>query len=330
MDKAPGLKIIILIFIIFIISISIYFLWYFKIEKLTTQQLNSIQNTLLQKNIELTWEKIYKSGFPYRVEKKINNINIKFQNTNITTKNLKIIYQPWDIKHIIFQIANEIKILNNNNKKNITIANSNIIASLIIDKFLEKRISITSNNITFLVNQKAYDFGKSEIYFKTDNTANLKYAILIDKLSWPPVFINNNTINKLSINGEIIKYKNIDINNYYKWFSNEGGIRIETFKINIDEAEITGNAFISLDKNLDIQSSASLNSNKLNNIFILLEKNNVISANTLKTANFIIKALEMSSEALNKKVNYSISIQNGYLNLMGIKLLTVPNLKNYL
>jgi hypothetical protein len=328
MDKAPGLKIIILIFIIFIISISIYFLWYSKIEKLTTQQLNSIQNTLLQKNIELTWEKIYKSGFPYRVEKKINNINIKFQNTNITTKNLKIIYQPWDIKHIIFQIPNEIKILNNN-KNNITIANSNILASLIIDKFFKKRISITSNNITFLVNKKVYDFGKSEIYFKTDNTANLKYAILIDKLSWPPVFINNNTINKLSINGEIIKYKNIDINNYYKWFSNEGGIRIETFKINIDEAEITGNAFISLDKNLDIQSSASLNSNKLNNIFILLEKNNVISTNILKTADLIIKAIEMSSEALNKKANYSISIQNGYLNLMGIKLLTVPNLKNY-
>ncbi len=326
MDKAPGLKIIILIFIIFIISISIYFLWYSKIEKLTTQQLNSIQNTLLQKNIELTWEKIYKSGFPYRVEKKINNINIKFQNTNITTKNLKIIYQPWDIKHIIFQIPNEIKILNNNN---ITIANSNILASLIIDKFFKKRISITSNNITFLLNKKVYDFGKSEIYFKTDNTANLKYAILIDKLSWPPVFINNNTINKLSINGEIIKYKNIDINNYYKWFSNEGGIRIETFKINIDEAEITGNAFISLDKNLDIQSSASLNSNKLNNIFILLEKNNVISTNILKTADLIIKAIEMSSEALNKKANYSISIQNGYLNLMGIKLLTVPNLKNY-
>jgi hypothetical protein len=326
MDKAPGLKIIILIFIIFIISISIYFLWYSKIEKLTTQQLNSIQNTLLQKNIELTWEKIYKSGFPYRVEKKINNINIKFQNTNITTKNLKIIYQPWDIKHIIFQIPNEIKILNNNN---ITIANSNILASLIIDKFFKKRISITSNNITFLVNKKVYDFGKSEIYFKTDNTANLKYAILIDKLSWPPVFINNNTINKLSINGEIIKYKNIDINNYYKWFSNEGGIRIETFKINIDEAEITGNAFISLDKNLDIQSSASLNSNKLNNIFILLEKNNVISTNILKTADLIIKAIEMSSKALNKKANYSISIQNGYLNLMGIKLLTVPNLKNY-
>ena len=328
MDKAPGLKIIILIFIIFIISISIYFLWYSKIEKLTTQQLNSIQNTLLQKNIELTWEKIYKSGFPYRVEKNINNINIKFQNTNITTKNLKIIYQPWDIKHIIFQIPNEIKILNNN-KNNITIANSNILASLIIDKFFKKRISITSSNITFLLNKIAYDFGKSEIYFKTDNIANLKYAILIDKLSWPPVFINNNTINKLSINGEIIKYKNIDINNYYKWFSNEGGIRIETFKININEAEITGNAFISLDKNLDIQSSASLNSNKLNNIFILLEKNNVISTNILKTVDFIIKATEMSSEVLNKKANYSISIQNGYLNLMGIKLLIVPNLKNY-
>ena len=328
MDKAPGLKIIILIFIIFIVSISIYFLWYFKIEKLTTQQLNSIQNILLQKNIEFTWEKIYKSGFPYRIEKKIKNINIKFQNTNITTKNLKIIYQPWDIKHIIFQIPNEIKILNNN-KNNITIANSNILASLIIDKFFKKRISITSNNITFLLNKKAYDFGKSEIYFKTDDIDNLKYAILIDKLSWPPVFINNNTINKLSINGEIIKYKNIDINNYYKWFSNEGGIRIETFKININEAEITGNAFISLDKNLDIQSSASLNSNKLNNIFILLEKNNVISTNILKTVDFIIKATEMSSEVLNKKANYSISIQNGYLNLMGIKLLIVPNLKNY-
>ena len=56
MHKAPGFKIIILIFFIFILSIILYSVWYFQIEKITTHELKSIQKSLLNKNIELTWE----------------------------------------------------------------------------------------------------------------------------------------------------------------------------------------------------------------------------------------------------------------------------------
>tara|TARA_B110000238_G_scaffold200264_1_gene249778 strand:- start:1674 stop:2660 length:987 start_codon:yes stop_codon:yes gene_type:complete len=328
MNKAPGLNIIILIFFIFIFSIIFYTLWYFQTDKITSQHLESIQNKLLNKNIELTWDETTKSGFPYRIEIGLKNINLKFNNTKLSTEKLKIIYQPWNKKHIIFLFPNDIKILNENKK--ITIHNSKVLASLTIDKFENKIISIVSDKIRFNFKNKIYYFKKIESHLQTNETDDLKFAILIDKSSLPPIFIKENIINKLYINGEAIKYKNFDINNYLKWFSKEGGIQIESFKLDFNETNITGNAFISLDKNFDIQNTLSIYSNKLNNIFSLLEKNNYISKNNSEKANLIINAIEVASKLSNKEAIFSINIKNGYLYFMGIKLIKVPNLQQYL
>jgi hypothetical protein len=330
MNKAPGLKIIVLLFFIFILSITLYFVWYYKVEKITTQELKNLQDSFYQKGIEFTWELVNNSGFPYRIEKELRNINIKFNNINISTENFKIIYQPWNIHHIIFQTSNNINIFNNNNNKNITITNSNLLASLTIDKFLKKKISIVSNNIDFIINKNIYDFKKLELYFRTIAKDDLQFSLSIDGLSVPPIFIKKNIINKLYITGEAIKYKKIDVNNFYKWLSNEGGINIKNFNIDFNKTNIAGNAFLSLDKNLDIQSSITIHSNNFNNILALLEQNNIFSKNTLTKVNLIIKAKEVASQVTNKQSIFSINLKNGYLFIMGIKLLEIPNIKEYL
>ena len=328
MPKAPGFKIIILIFIIFIISIILYSVWYFQIEKITTHELKSIQKSLLNKNIELTWEETIESGFPYRIEKKLNNVNLKFNNTQFSTKILKIIYQPWNKKHIIFLIPNDINILNV--KKKITIHTSKLLASLTIDKFSKGRISIVSDKIIFNLKKNIYDFRKIEMHLKTNDTDNLQFAILIEKLSLPPAFIKENTINKFYINGDVLKYKNFYSNNYLSWLSKEGGIQIENLKLDINETNIIGNGFFSLDKNFDLLNTFSISSNKLENIFILLEKNNYISKSTSIQADLIINAIKIAAEISNKKAIFSIKMQNDYLYLMDIKLIKIPNFKQYL
>ncbi|MBT7076602.1 MAG: DUF2125 domain-containing protein [Pelagibacterales bacterium] len=328
MDKAPGLKIIIVLFIIFIISIILYLSWYYKVEKITTQKLENIQDSFFQEGIEFTWELENNTGFPYRIEKELRNINIKFNSINISTENFKIIYQPWNIHHIIFKISNNINIFNNNKK--ITVTNSNLLASFTINKYLQKKISISSSNIGFHTNKSIYDFNKLGLHFKTNDNDDLQFALRIDELSVPPLFLEKNTLNKLYITGDVIKYKKIDINNYYKWLSNEGGININNINIDINETNIAGNAFLRLDKNLDIQSSISIYSNNFNDIFTLLEQNNMVSKNTLIKANLIIKAIEIASKTSNKQSIFSINIRNGYLFLMGIKLLEIPNIREYL
>ena len=328
MHKAPGFKIIILIFIIFILSIILYSVWYFQIEKITNHELKSIQKSLLNKNIELTWEQTNEYGFPYRIEKKLYNVNLKFNNTQFSTKILKIIYQPWNKKHIIFLIPNDIHILNVNKK--ITIHNSKLLASLTIDEFSKRRISIASEKIILNFKKDIYDFGKIEMHFKTNETDDLQFAILIEKLSLPPLFIKENTINKLYINGEFLKYKNFDTNNYFGWVSKDGGMQIKNLKLDISETSIMGNGFFSLDKNFDLLSSISINSNKLDTIFILLEKNNYISKNTSIKADLIINAIKIAAEISNNKAIFSIKMQNGYLYLMDIKLIKIPNFKKYL
>jgi hypothetical protein len=156
---------------------------------------------------------------------------------------------------------------------------------------------------------------------------DLQFVIKAKEFIYKPVFIKNNLITNLNMTGKLINYKGININNFYKWFSNEGGINLEKFKLDINQTKIIGSAFFGLDKNLNIQSSISFTSTNLYKLFLILENKNFITKNTLKTSNFIIKAIEISSAASNKVPNYSISIQNGYLSLMGIKLINIPNLE---
>lgn len=327
MNNAPGLKIIITIFIIVVSSILLYFLWYFKIARLTSEKLNYIQKNLKEQNISFTWDEDKKSGFPYRIETNLKNINIKFKKTDLYTSSINIIYQPWNKNHLLFKFPNDINILYED--KNIRIQNSNILASLVIDNNYQKRISLISDSITIIYNKTLYHITKPKLYFKTENLENIQYIISIDKLIYPPLFINNNILSQVYIKGRLLKYNEFNIKNYIKWFNNQGGINIDQFTVSTKNTNIIGNGFISLDKNTDIQSSFSLKSNSISNFISILEANTNLSKEILNTSKFIIKTVEATANLSNKTPEYSINIQNGYLNLMGIKLLTIPNLNSY-
>jgi hypothetical protein len=311
-------------FIIFIILIILYFIWYLRISHVTEEKLIILKNDLNQNNIILTWENSEKFGFPYRLVNKLNSVKIKLYNTEVFIENLDIIYQPWNIKHVILKSSEIINILNQNNK---IIIHPDIIASIRINKLNEKILAINLNEISILDNQYTHKINKPEIYFRDNNKNNLLYSIKIKELLYQPFFIENNVITNTDINGSLANYKNININNYYTWLSNEGGIDIDNFKFNINKTFINGNAFIGIDENKDIQSSISLEANNLYELFLIFRNKNFINENTLETSKFIIKAIEIASKASNKIPKFSINIQNGNLSLMGVKLLNVKNLK---
>ena len=320
--RAPGIRIVYLIFIIFISLIILYFIWYLKIAHVTEEKLIILKNNLKQNNIIFTWENLEKFGFPYRVVNKLSSVKIKLANTEIFLENLSIIYQPWNIKHIILKSSETINILNQNNK---IIINPDIMASIRINKLNEKTIAININEISILNSKYNHKINKPEIYLREDNKNNLLYSIKIKELLYQPIFIENNAIINIDINGSLANYKNININNYYTWLSNEGGINIDNFKLNINKTFINGNAFIGIDENIDIQSSISLEANNLYELILILRNKNFINKNTLETSKFIIKAIEIASKASNTNPKFSINIQNGNLSLMGVKLLNVKN-----
>ena len=313
-----------MIFIIFISLIILYFIYYIKIARVTEEKLNILKNDLKQNNIILTWENIEKFGFPYRVVNKLNSVKIKLYNTEIFLENLSIINQPWNIKHIILKSSEIINILNQNNN---IIINPQIMASIRINKLNEKIISINLNEISILENHYTHKINKPEIYLREDNKNNLLYSIRIKELLYQPIFIGNNVIKNIDINGSLANYKNLNINSYYTWLSNEGGIDIDNFKLNVNKTFINGNAFIGMDENIDIQSSISLEANNLYELFLILRNKNFINKNTLETSKFIIKAIEIASKVSNTTPKFSINIQNGNLSLIGVKLLNVKKLK---
>jgi len=258
------------------------------------------------------------------VVNKLSSVKIKLANTEIFLEDLSIIYQPWNIKHIILKSSKIINILNQNTR---IIINPDIMASIRINKLNEKIIAININEISILDNKYSHKINKPEIYFREDNKNNLLYSIKINELLYQPIFVENNAIKNIDINGSLANYKSININNYYTWLSNEGGIDIDNFKLNINKTFINGNAFIGIDENADIQSSISLEANNLYELFLILRNKNFINKNTLETSEFIINAIEIFSKDSNTTPKFSINIQNGNLSLMGVKLLSVKKLK---
>ncbi|PPR17189.1 MAG: hypothetical protein CFH33_00059 [Alphaproteobacteria bacterium MarineAlpha9_Bin3] len=307
--------------IIFIFFIILYYFFYFKIEKLTEKHLITFQNQLHENNINFSWKNVDKSGFPYRIVNKLKSVEIKINNTDIFLKSLDIIYQPWNIKHILIKTSEKIDITHMNNS---IIIFPDILGSIVLNENNEKRVSFNFEKIQVIIDKNINEISKPEIYIREQENSNLEYSITIKELFFYPSFMEKNSIRNLLINGELINYKDFNINKFYDWFSSQGGLDIDNFSLNIDKILIKGNAFLGLDENLDIQSSISIETNELDKLIMILKNENVITKSLFETLNIIIKAIEISSSNIPK---FSINIQNGYLSLMGIKIINIPNLK---
>ena len=307
--------------IIFIFFIILYYFFYLKVEKLTEKHLIALQNQLHDNNISLSWENVEKSGFPYRIVNKLKTVEIEVNNTDIFLKSLDIIYQPWNIKHILIKTSEKINVTHVNNS---IIILPDTLGSIIFNANKEKRFSFNFEKIQVIIDENINEISKPEIYIREQENNNLEYSIKIKELFFYPAFTDINSIKNLLINGELINYRDLNINKFYDWFSGQGGLDINNLSLNIDQISIKGNAFLGVDENLDIQSSISIESNELDNLIMILKNENFISKSLFETLNVMIKAIEVSSNNIPK---FSINIQNGYLRFMGIKIINIPNLK---
>jgi len=307
--------------IIFIFFIILYYLFYLKIEKLAENKLITIQNQLQKNNIIFSWKNFEKSGFPYRVVNRLDSVKIKTNNMDIFLKNLDIVYQPWNLKHILIKTTEKIDILYLSN--NIIIF-PDILGSIVIREDKEKRVSINFEKIHIIIDEYIHEISKPEVYIREKNNNNLEYSIKIKELFFLPVFSEKNSIRNLLVNGELINYREFNFNNFYNWFANQGGVDVTFFNLNINQILVKGNAFLGIDENLDIQSSISIESDELDDLIIILKNENFLTKRLFETLSIVIKAIEISSNNIPK---FSINIQNGYLSFMGIKIVNIPNFK---
>ena len=100
-DFAPSFKFLLGLAFLIIVALASYVIWYYSLSKNTSSELLKIKQLLLTNNIQSTWQKHYISGFPYRIEINFVNLNLIYFNTYIDIKDSKIVFQPWNKKHII-------------------------------------------------------------------------------------------------------------------------------------------------------------------------------------------------------------------------------------
>jgi len=319
-----GLKNILLLFSLIIFLIAVYICWYIFLINNSKEQLSIIKKNLIDKNIYISWNLSKTSGFPYRLENNLNDVIIKYKKQNIFIKNIKLINQPWKLKHYIIKINDEIKISNEIDNININI--QNLVASYILKENLNFRASIQINKMILKHENSSYTFNKPLLHFRNTSEQDLDYAFLIKNIILPEN-IKDLKVKDINSKGKILKYKNFyfEKNNII----NNSGIDIEKFDININNDAFTLQGFIGLDKNYNIISSVSFYSEGMINFLKFLNEKDFISDQLTKACSLIIKAVNISSKLAKENPIYTINIQNNYLSFMNIEIFKIPTLKKY-
>ena len=235
MDKkhsknAPGLKYIIILFLMLGLSIFIYIYWYSIVSKSSKNHLIKFRQDFTNQEIEIKWNQILTTGFPYRIEHDLNNMEVKFKNVFFKTKSLKLINQPWNLRHFIIKIENDIII--NNNIKNIKITNNNLISSLIFENNLNKRISIQSDMLRIFFAKFSLEFNKPELYSRKSDVNNNEIYFYANKLIYRKA--NNLELKNINIHTYLLNVTKFNVKNTKDWLTNEGGIEINNFSLLID------------------------------------------------------------------------------------------------
>lgn len=323
--KAPGLKYIILMFLFIGLSILIYIYWYFQVSENSKNYLINYKEKLSHQDIKIEWAEIETKGFPYRIEHNINDIKIKFNDHIIESKNIKFINQPWNFRHFLIKLENNINLQNKD--QSIKILNENLISSLIIEKDLTKRLSIQSNLLNILFRDISIKLLMPEFHFRSTNKENIEAFISANTLLIND--LNSMQIDKIIIEADILNTNNLNNQSLISWSIMNGGIDIKNFTFSINNNPLYFNGFLGLDKNSEILSSISLKGEGVEDLLKIMKKKNIINSDIYKASNLIIKTINISSKLIDKEPTYSLNSQNGELYFMNIKLLKLVDLKKY-
>ena len=327
-DFAPGFKFLLGFAFLIIVALASYVIWYYSLTKNTSSELLKIKQLLLTNNIQSTWQKHYISGFPYRIEINFVNLNLIYLNTYIDIKDSKIVFQPWNKKHIII-ISDKIKIQNKQeNSKNIIL--QDIKASYNYLKNSITRISINTKKTRVVINNKHHNLKNSEIHYRQLEHPNGQFFIKIDDWVPPKESIFNEPINSIILEGDLINVKKININNLDDWIKTDGGIDFKNLSFNLNNTTINGQGFLGIDYNDNFIGSFVFHYKKLSKIFKKLEDNNIISNQTYKALSIITEATEALAKLNNKIPSIAINIQDGFLNIYGIKIIKLPKSNKFI
>ena len=327
-DFAPGFKFLLGFAFLIIVALASYVIWYYSLTKNTSSELLKTKQLLLTKNIQSTWQKHYISGFPYRIEINFVNLNLIYLNTYIDIKDSKIVFQPWNKKHIII-ISDKIKIQNKQeNSKNIIL--QDIKASYNYLKNSITRISINTKKTRVVINNKHHNLKNSEIHYRQLEHPNGQFFIKIDDWVPPKESIFNEPINSIILEGDLINVKKININNLDDWIKTDGGIDFKNLSFNLNNTTINGQGFLGIDYNDNFLGSFVLHYKKLSKVFKKLEDNNIISNQTYKALSIITEATEALAKLNNKIPSIAINMQDGFLNIYGIKIIKLPKSNKFI
>ncbi|MGY8986474.1 MAG: DUF2125 domain-containing protein, partial [Sphingomonadales bacterium] len=323
------------LFLILLGGALLYSGYWFYLSQSAPKRLTRITTTLEEKGIYLTYEDIEVSGFPYRLIVSFKNPKITlrevFIDFNWNGGKLSVYFQPWNLTHMIFSglggIAHFGKNLKIKNQK--TISPESFRASFITALGAEQRMSLEILNTIYQngnPDSPSLNFEKVYLHGKLSNgqdKARLdlfepKIGDLLFKIEGMsrvgeiPKIIKNNLNISFSPRGKNIpKLTSLGLS---LWRDQGSTIDINTFSMNWNGGQITGNGSLTLDgklRPLGVLSGKYLNPNK---IMELLSLTGFITNHEIGSITIGLQTMSSLFEGnTNESTPYSISAQEGGL-----------------
>ena len=346
-NYAPGFKLLVILVFLIVIGIFVYVMWYNSVSKRANTALLDIVHNLSSNNIGLEWKHIDISGFPFRIEIKLHDIDITYLNYIFNLRNTRVVHHPWNPNHILI-ISDKILLGTQDNYTNYNEGNlSKYKFNYILIENAKASYSKKNNNIRISIqieeavfklyeelkgmeHVNAYRLETSEIHFlNQSNASDAKLAIKINNLIFPEKSFLNDPINFITLEGNIIDIKKIKLNNFNEWLQTDGGLDIEKLFLNMNKTIIRGNGFLGIDKNYNLIGTFVLNYSGLSRIFENLYEKSIISKTTSKALSIAADATEALAEFNNKSPEVNLMLQDGFLYMFGIQIIKIADVKNF-
>jgi len=330
---SKGFKYLISLFVLIAIAIFLYIFWYNFIAKNSDEKLTIIGDNLTSNEIIFNWQNKEISGFPFRIEIKLENVELNYLKYFIHFKNIQIIYHPWNLNHILI-ISKNITISENENNSEI-IKNNIDDSKYIFIKNAKSSYSKRNENVRISIiteenNFDLFKFKKSEIHILNQkNSTDAKIAVAIKNIKNTDGIYFYRDIDLINFEGKILEVKKVNLKNINKWINTFGGLELENINIKSNTTNITGNGFIGLDKNYKPMGSFTIQYENASDIFKEFKKNNVLSETIWKALFMAFKASESLAKFNDEIAETSITLQDGYLNIFGIEMLKMKGFEKF-
>ncbi|MCG8490742.1 MAG: DUF2125 domain-containing protein [Sneathiellales bacterium] len=319
-----------------------YSYWWDTVAQKGKQELQAEKERLAARGIEINYDPVEVSGFPYRVKYDLNDFSITQlrdnQEENLNFENLWVVIQPWNFRHAIFGTEKPVRYerLAEDQSRKTVITPEKILGSVTFNNELKlDSLAVDAENLSILANGKQnYQINRLQVHERpfgitetaSDNSTKTKdgrqFSVRLNDLSLDKNLSSplGHDVQKINILAAIegswddLRAKEKII----KWRDAGGIVNIEEFSVQWGESTLTSSGSLSVDNHL--KPVGAMTSQILDYEKGLKALTETIGQEGAMMLGMMVLGLSKENEKGEKYLDIPLTFQDGWIFLDTMKL----------